>query len=302
MKRLFIVFLGLLTFCNIGYAQVVTTAYVTADDTSINQLETNRVALTNGINSFDGSLVISGSIPASALTESANPETRWDEAFNDFVFTGLTIPTSGTLAATTTLGTAYVFGARVVKDPVAKTYTASKWTFVDLSNTGVYTYSETAISAGEPAVTSNSIRIARVSTDGTTVLEVRDDRITSISTSSYKVVEETYAMDTSSSDISYTGAGFTPKAVHILATGTSGALISWGFSDGATHGIIHDDNGDTSLTALKTDTAIVRLDEGASLNQRAVIKSFDEDGLTLTWTRTGATASATVTMEILYMR
>jgi len=170
----------LLSLVNISNAQISTTAYVTADDVTIYNLESNRVILTDAINSGDGSLIQAGTISASTLDANANPENRWNEGFNDFVFRGLTIPTSASLSSTTASGIAYVNGSRVVKDSTAKEYTASKWTWVDLSSTGTYTYSEVAIGGSEPSVATNSIRLARVSSDATTISSVSDERVTQI--------------------------------------------------------------------------------------------------------------------------
>ena len=163
-------------------AAVVTTAYNSPDDVTVTTLESNRVALTDGINSFDGSLVQSKTITPDALSDNANPVVRWNEAFNDWVSSGLTTPTtSGTLTSTTTSGVAYIDGNRVAKDATAKLYTASKWTWVDLSSTGTYTYVERSIGTSDPAVTANSIRLSRVSSDATEINNVQDLRVLSVS-------------------------------------------------------------------------------------------------------------------------
>ena len=163
-------------------ASITVADFVTADDVSVTHLQTFKNTVVNAINSADGGLLQSTTVTTAKLNDNANPEKRWDESFTDFVYTGLLPPTSASLSSTTTAGTAYIEGVRVVKDATAKTYTASKHTYVDLSKTGTYTYSEVAINASEPAVTANSIRLARVSTDTTTVLSVRDDRSTTMTT------------------------------------------------------------------------------------------------------------------------
>lgn len=180
MKKFILILITLGLIYSPAYASITTTPYVTADDVTVENLESNRVVLTDATNSADGGLLQAGSVPAAKLDDNANPENRWNEAFNDFVFSGLTIPTSASLLSTTASGTAYVNGVRVVKDATAHTYTASKWTWVDLSSTGVYTYSEVAISGSEPSTATNSMRLARVSTDSTTVLSVSDERVTEI--------------------------------------------------------------------------------------------------------------------------
>jgi hypothetical protein len=167
-------------FSGICFASVVTESYLSPDGVTVEKLDSNRVVMTNAINSADGGLLQNETVTADKLDDNANPENRWNEAFNDFVFTGLLPPTSLTLTSTTTSGTAYINGTRVVKDATAKTYTLSKHTYIDLSDSGVFTYQEVTINAAEPSVSSNSIRLARVSTDSTKVLSVEDKRVTTL--------------------------------------------------------------------------------------------------------------------------
>lgn len=168
-------------------APITVTSYTSPNDVTVTNLENNQNTMVNAINSQDGALIQTGTINAAALSNSANPEVRWGRAFNDWVFTGLTTPTtSGTLTSTTTLGEAFITDASnnqkfVEKGATANTYTATKWTYVDLNSGGTYTYVETGIDTAEPEVTANSLRLSRVSTNGTEVTDVRDDRILSIS-------------------------------------------------------------------------------------------------------------------------
>lgn len=233
MKRIFpMLFLILFGLCGICSAQISVDSFVTADDVTIDHLEDFRETVVDAINSADGALLQTASITADKLDANANPENRWDEAFSDFVFTGLTTPTSASLSSTTASGTAYILGTRVVKDPTANTYTASRWTFVDLSNNGTYTYQETAVDASEPTVATNSIRLSRVSTDTTTVLEVRDDRTTSI----------TVAIGSASS----------------IADTDTDTMIQTQESDD--EDIIRIDLGDTTLTAAREVLTIQAID------------------------------------------
>ena len=189
MKRiifLWIMFL-LLLFTTKAYAgnpsPITVDVFVSGNDVTIAHLESFRTAAVNHINSFPGGNIQAGSISTDSLNANANPENRWNEAFNDFVYTGLLPPTtSGTLTSTTTAGTAYISGVRVLKDATANTYTASRWTFVDLDKDGNYSYTAQTIGAApEPSIASNTLRLARVSSDTTQVFAVRDDRVTSIS-------------------------------------------------------------------------------------------------------------------------
>ena len=121
-----------------------------------------------------------GSVVESKLDDDANPAVRWNESFSDFVYSGLIPQVSASLTATTQSGVAYINGTRVVKDATNKTYTSSRYTFVDLSSTGVYTYQEITFDGTEPGVSLDSIRLARVSTDSDEVLSIRDDRDTTL--------------------------------------------------------------------------------------------------------------------------
>lgn len=190
MRKSIILFLLGLCLAFNANAQISLTRFLTADDTTTANLDANFVTIQGAINSADGALMQGSSITASALDNNANPEVRWDEAFNDFVFTGLTIPVSASLSSTSTAGTAYVNGTRVVKAATANTYTASRWDFVDVSDNGTFTHNIVVIGAADPAVTANSIRLARVSTDSTTVLAVNDLRVTAIALSNTSLITD----------------------------------------------------------------------------------------------------------------
>jgi len=65
---------------------------------------------------------------------------------------------------------AYINGKRVTASAVsARTFTASKDTYVDLGDDGVITYTEVANNAASPSLASNAIRIAVVITGATTI-------------------------------------------------------------------------------------------------------------------------------------
>lgn len=103
---------------------------------------------------------------------------KWlDDNFADFIISGLTAPTSANLTHTIALGVATVQGYRMETPATARTYTASKDTYVDLkydaaTPTGVFTFVEVANGAAEPAVTANSLRIFKVVTSGTAITSV----------------------------------------------------------------------------------------------------------------------------------
>ena len=99
-----------------------------------------------------------------------------EDIFADFVVSGLLPATSTTLTSDISAGVAYVSGVRVVKDITSHTYTASTDTYVDLNSTGIYTFVEVNNGDTEPALTADSMRLAKVVTDATAITTVTDMR------------------------------------------------------------------------------------------------------------------------------
>ena len=105
-----------------------------------------------------------------------------EDIFSDFVVTGLLPATSATtLISDISAGHAYATGVRVNKTATSNTYTASVDTYVDISSAGVYTFPEVALGAAAPAVTADSIRLAKVVTDADNITGVTDLRELKIS-------------------------------------------------------------------------------------------------------------------------
>lgn len=179
MKRAICLMISMV-FCSVCFGAIVTESYLTPSGVTVQKLDDNRVVMTNAINSADGALLQNESVTTAKLDANANPENRWNEGFNDFVFNGLLAPTSADLTSTTTSGVAYVEGVRVVKDATANIYTANKDTWVDLSTNGTFTYNEVARGAAEPSTTANSIRLFEVVTDSDNVIAITDERVTTI--------------------------------------------------------------------------------------------------------------------------
>ncbi len=97
------------------------------------------------------------------------------------------------------------------------------------------------------------------------------------------VKAHTRAMAGGSGSEPYTGYGFRPKVVFIMAN--FGAQVSWGVDNGTTFKCIYDING-TGLTWEGSYS--VELNDGAGNSQVAKVSSFDADGFTLIWTKAGA--------------
>lgn len=103
-----------------------------------------------------------------------------------------------------------------------------------------------------------------------------------------KIIVGTRDMTAASGDVAYTGVGFVPTAVicmtNIDNTGSS-AYWSMGVSDSsiAEYALAL---GDDEFALQKT--AFIHIEPVAGNSQAAVMKTYDADGFTLTWTKTSA--------------
>lgn len=194
MKKIFIVTALIIGLCSVAHAGRVTKPYTFSSGQTIRSADVNSNFDTI-YSEFNGSIEggASGNIAADSLTETemaddVNPRIRWDEGFQDWVYTGLLPADSANLTSDISAGTAYVSGYRVSKaSATSKTYTATKDTYVDIDYTGVFHYTEVARLAAEPAVYASSIRLAAVASDGSEILQVTDMRVlTPYSTGSSK--------------------------------------------------------------------------------------------------------------------
>lgn len=87
-----------------------------------------------------------------------------------------------------------------------------------------------------------------------------------------------------SGDVAYTGYGFQPTSLIILARGSAG---------GGSIGMTIPAGEDQYLNADGYDTELIKVDEGGGLKQQAVLKQYDADGFTLTWTKLGLPTGTT---------
>ena len=101
----------------------------------------------------------------------------------------------------------------------------------------------------------------------------------------------TRVLSVGSGDVSYTGVGFKPSAL-ILISVLASTSISVGF--GTTDGLIYVKYV-TGTGSVGSTTYIINVGNAAGDVNYAIIKSFDADGFTLTWTKVGSpTSTATV--------
>ena len=111
------------------------------------------------------------------IVQSADEVDRDYKALPERVFTGLQPATSANLISDISIGNCVVRGKRIRKDRTeSHTYTASKDTYVDINSSAAFQYTAVTLGAAEPAVASNSIRLAKVVTSGTAITSVTDLR------------------------------------------------------------------------------------------------------------------------------
>ena len=176
-----------------AYAGTVTLGNVSGDG-AVSTINDNFTVVANRLNGNIEGSTDSGSTVSNLkadtvfeinMADDANPRIRDSEIFNittdsitaqnAFVEDGLIPATSANLTSDISAGTCFVNGYRVDKSATSKTYNASKDTWVDVSQAGVFSYTEVANGAAEPAVAANSARLAKVVTDADNITSVTDE-------------------------------------------------------------------------------------------------------------------------------
>ena len=88
-------------------------------------------------------------------------------------------------------------------------------------------------------------------------------------------------------DVAYTGIGFEPTGVIFFVPEHTTDEMSWGFDDGTSpKGIIH--RGYTAAGTFLQGVFSIDPKQDGSNYMTGVIKSFDSDGFTVTYTKTGS--------------
>lgn len=221
LKHLF--FTILLMSLGVSTGQAAVTSYdntFVANDVFASDFHTRLNAnftksLTGGINNISTANIVDDTLTEADFADEINPRVRtYEGAACEFVYTGLIPATDSDLTSDISAGTAYPRGYRVNKSAAtAHTYTASKWTYVDIDQNGDFQYSEVAIGGAAPSVASNSIRLAKVSSDSTTINTVTDLRRTSCANGPF-------------SNISSSSDGNEPNLDDVLKNGIVGRRYS----------------------------------------------------------------------------
>ena len=102
-----------------------------------------------------------------------------------------------------------------------------------------------------------------------------------------KVKKETRAMALASGDVAYTGYGFTPTGLIIIG-GVAGRQLRCGAADSLlAEGAIGEYQNDETRW---DNNVVVNIGSLSTSRQSAIVKSYDADGFTLTWTKAGTPA------------
>ena len=194
MKKLYLGVLFLIMSCGVAFGGTVSFDQLSvSDDLSAVKYNSDLNRIYQKVNNnVQADNIANDTLLITDFADESDPSIRTKEgAACQFVYTGL-LPASGaSLTQNTSAGTAYPMGFRIVKSSAtSKTYTASKWTWVDIDQNGDFQYSEVSIGGATPSVATNSIRLALVSSDATTVNTVTDLRTTSCSSGPFSIISD----------------------------------------------------------------------------------------------------------------
>ncbi len=103
-----------------------------------------------------------------------------------------------------------------------------------------------------------------------------------------KIITATRDLAAGSGDVSYTGVGFTPTSMLMLANINLSLIFAIALVDSAkaTEGI------EIESSTFSYKVAQLQLASSSGAFSTATVKSWDADGFTLTWTKTGSAGTA----------
>ncbi len=183
---------------------------------SVNQGPNAIATVMNGnlddsnISALSGSKISAGTVPANAMTTAANPETRMNETLAPFVASGLVWSILSGLNGAMTAGVAYVDGKRLTVAAItSRTFTASRDTYIYISNTGAVQYVEVTNGAAQPATPASTVLVAKGVTSASaltsfTALPGKPVTAIQVDTSAFKFPFPDYANPVAISTTTYT--------------------------------------------------------------------------------------------------
>jgi len=150
-------------------------------------VRSNFTAIAQAIEAFDGSQINAGSVTAAALVSSINPNTLLHDTMQPFVQSGCVWSQTSGLVGTMSSGVAYIANSsamyRVSISGIGSyTFTASKDTYIDIDYNGNVYYSAVSNGGTSPALTANSIRIAKVVTGASAISSIVQTGLDAVTT------------------------------------------------------------------------------------------------------------------------
>lgn len=111
---------------------------------------------------------------------------------------------------------------------------------------------------------------------------------TQISTDN-KVITFTRDIAGAAGDVAYTGVGFIPRAIIFQYSTTDAKCMGGGNVDSAKNMASYfSAQGAIYTAAVPTTGKCIYFSNAAGTDQQALLKTFDSDGFTLTWNKTGS--------------
>lgn len=118
-----------------------------------------------------------------------------------------------------------------------------------------------------------------------------------------KIQGHTHDVTLASNPVAYTGYGFTPRAIIVIATGPGGNRgHSRGFAEAPSNEKCQFITGVATYADNSTNRLIICRDADGVTGQEASVQSFDSDGFTLSWVKGGAPAAGTINFNVLAIR
>ena len=114
----------------------------------------------------------------------------------------------------------------------------------------------------------------------------------------------TRLFQTAAGDVAYTGVGFKPSLLHIVASSQDVTSRSWGMDDGTTHlcNFVQYTAHTSGTPGANTSNESIYVHLTATTGQRAHVISMDSDGFTLRWTHIGSPGTATMAIMVTAFR
>jgi hypothetical protein len=114
-----------------------------------------------------------------------------------------------------------------------------------------------------------------------------------------EVIQATRAMNATTGSVAYTGVGFTPKTLSIIAIKDGNSATSFGISTGLTEYCTSKYGGSATVQSYIATRIVYFSDDSGGANiQEASIVSLDADGFTLSWARTGTASTGNIQLLI----